>query len=75
MSITLKKRRIIWTKDIWILSYLKKKLKSLLKPIFKIFHVEGEGLCPLRSFLMGMRSTFEIDVTADKIISTLQKKL
>ena len=75
MSFTFKKRWIIWIKDIWILSYLKKKLKSSLKPIFKIFHVEGEGLCSLRSFLMGIRSTFEIDITSDEIISTLQKKL
>ena len=26
-------------------------------PSHKIFHVEGYGLCTLRSFLMGIRST------------------
>ena len=40
----------------------------------KIFHVEGDGLCMFLSFLMGIRSTFEIDVTLDNIISTLRKE-
>ena len=31
-----KKGWIIWTKHIWILSYLKKKLQSLLKPMFEV---------------------------------------
>ena len=43
-------------------------------PSHKIFHVEGDRLCTLRSFLMGIRSTFETDLTLDDIISTFRKK-
>ena len=43
-------------------------------PSHKIFHVEGDGLGTLRSFLMGIRSTLEIDLTLDDIISTLRNE-
>ena len=43
-------------------------------PSHKIFHVEGDRLCTLRSFLMRIRSTFETDLTLDDIISTFRKK-
>ena len=43
-------------------------------PSHKIFHVEGDGLCTLRSFLIGIRSTLEVDLTLDNIISRLQKE-
>ena len=40
----------------------------------KIFHVDGDGLCTLRSFLMGIRSTLETDLTLGNIVSTLRKE-
>ena len=40
-------------------------------PSHKIFHVEGDRLCMLLSFLMEIRSTLEIDLTLDNILSTL----
>ena len=43
-------------------------------PSHKIFHVEGDELCTLRSFLMRIRSTLEIDLTLDDIISTLREE-
>ena len=43
-------------------------------PSHKIFHVEGNGLCTLRSFLMGIRSALEIYLTIDDSISTLRKE-
>ena len=43
-------------------------------PNHKIFHVEGDGLCTLRSFLIEIRSTLEVDLTLDNIISTLRKE-
>ena len=48
--------------------------KAPLTSSHKIFHVEGDGLCTLRSFLMGIRSTLEIDLTLDDIISTLREE-
>ena len=42
-------------------------------PSHKIFHVEGDRLCMLLSFLMEIRSTLEIDLTLDNILSTLWK--
>ena len=40
-------------------------------PGHKIFHVEGDGLCTLRSFL-GIRSALEIDVKLDEFISKVK---
>ena len=78
-SFYFKKGWIIWTKHIWILSYLKKKLQSLLKPMFQVIKYSmskeiGYVHYTLRSFLMGIRSTFETNLTLDDIISTFRKK-
>ena len=43
-------------------------------PGHKIFHVEGDGLCTLQSFL-GIRSTLEIDVTSDDFISKVKSRI
>ena len=59
------------------ISISQEKAAEFLKanlPSHKIFHVEGDGLCTLRSFLIGIRSTLEVDLTLDDIISTLRKE-